>query len=88
MVEKHSRERRWAADFSQQSVFIRRISSGDLHCRPLALCAHGKYLEVFQQRGFASGVHHTRGCPDLCVAVCVDVVHQKIDQPAPCLQHR
>jgi hypothetical protein len=29
-----------------------------------------------------------RGCLNLCVIMRVDVVHQEIDQPAPCLQYR
>jgi hypothetical protein len=40
------------------------------------------------QGGLASGVHDARGCPNLCVLMRVNVVHQEIDQPAPCPQHR
>jgi len=34
------------------------------------------------------GDREHRGRPDLRVGVCVDIVHEEIDQPAPCLQHR
>ena len=70
-----------------QPVFVRRIASGDLHCRPLTLFAHRADPEVLLQGGLASGVHDARGCPDLRVVMRVDVVHQEIDQPAPGLQH-
>ncbi len=43
---------------------------------------------MLQQGGLASGMDHARGCPNLCVIMRVDVVHQEVDQPAPCLQHR
>jgi len=30
---------------------------------------------------------HARGCPNLRVVMRVGVIHQEIDQSAPCLQH-
>ena len=40
------------------------------------------------QHAFASGVNDPRGCPDLGIAIGVDVVHQEIDQPTFFLEHR
>ena len=40
------------------------------------------------QDAFASRVNDPGGCPDLGIAVWVDIVHQEIDQPPLFLEHR
>jgi hypothetical protein len=40
------------------------------------------------QKAFAARVNDPGGCPDLGIAIGVDIVHQEIDQPSFILEHR
>ena len=42
---------------------------------------------MFLQDASASGVNDPGGCPDLGIAIAIDIVHQEIDQPPLFLEH-
>ena len=88
MVDKHSREGRRSTDLAEQTVFVHWVAGVDLDARPFSLFAYRPDPEVLLQHPPASRVHNPCGRPDLRVGVCVDIVHEEIDQPALCLQHR
>ena len=84
VMDEHSRERRRAADLAHQSVFVRLIASGDLHCHPLALCAHRRNPEVLRV-GRPCIPHAPRARLPICASPhCVDVVHKDITRSRKC----
>jgi hypothetical protein len=85
-MNERPREGRFAGDLANQTVVVRSVSGRDRDVRSFILFTHRAYPEMFEENGLAPFMENASGSAYLGVAVCGDVVHQKIDEAASLLQ--
>jgi hypothetical protein len=87
VMDERPRERRLPGDLADQTVVVRSVAGRDRDLRAFALFTHRAYPEMFNENGLAPFMKNAAGTAHLGVAVCGDVVHQKVDEATSLLQN-
>jgi hypothetical protein len=86
-MNERPREGRFAGDLANETVVVRSVSGRDRDFRSFILFTHRAYPEMFEENGLAPFMENASGSAHLGVAVCGDVVHQKVDEATSLLQN-